>query len=1071
MQTIDELKNLRAHIDSVINESEARAAQEKKKTLSTYKTKLNLLKSVSKILESCDYSDSGIIDFTKQYYNALTDPDGPREERIYETFMDGLSQYTYLNPVQAELNALKSRVQKDKKNIDMIELLDIMKDSNSFYLVPHIEDAVIEYMDHNTPATRVQLLSAINPYLFDPFVKQIYAMVNSNMTKEQFINESYKTDSTLESLENTGQLIASDVITPVVALDSTRSAIKLGEKWVILQGRTFTELRAITDVPEEDYLLGKLLDDTDRTFIEANRNEIWYSLSGSTIQSDESPVLIKDRDTIVFENQSYTVDEFSMINDARIDPLQLVDINNICLIATMFDDIAFLDNTVEYTSPNDSTKSLKVFVTTFNNNVDDSDDSYSLIISDKANSAYEIYNNVPEDELISVLNDTLGTNAVAITESSKETVENKKAEFKKQCKDFECKIAELKKKQNKLKDLYSKFESEEIADSIDSISEDIKKYEDEYSDFQAEFGKSNPDSSSLIGGPTIKDISFQDEVDPEDVDTPLHGEPSDSDDDNLEPVDSLDVQPDDDDFEYTKTPGEYDDADDYVNTTDSDTDSDDDFEPFDYSDDDFMSVVSDDPESDSEYDSYTDSETKESVAVYFDSKLGDDFDTESKLSGSVSTAYSAVNVSLGEETSNIITAKFIVNGNTGEPMNDITLLTQTDDTVLPKDVYMNIINAIADTDKYKNFVKIDTAVSSTSDPESLLNDTSLEDTLSDITLDGPVKTDDSDSETVNVESPIKSLVIEGVCEGKKVSRKITKLNEIQTTGEKIDTAVQAELASREKADPAEYDFKKLDTPEEPEEFEADDDSLKAQLLETPGLKDILVDHNVDVDDLTEYNFSDEGDDSILFDVDYAKLTCEADPENDIENSSDSYIFRINWSAPMDEDEEKIYNKPFLISGDHEEAFEFLADLTRGKYDTDELLDMINTDNDEVDEDDSLILYSLDLADYEDEETFKSEIDSVLTDQIYRVNDIEDDDNDEDESLDEAVKLILDKDSEEKDSDSEEGSEDNDIMTDELDSSILSDIDGTEPKEDEDEDSEKDGPDDSDETEDEDSEKK
>lgn len=1047
MQTIDELKNLRAHIDSVINESEARAAQEKKKTLSTYKTKLNLLKSVSKILESCDYSDSGIIDFTKQYYNALTDPDGPREERIYETFMDGLNQYTYLNPVQAELNALKSRVQKDKKNIDMIELLDIMKDSNSFYLVPHIEDVVIEYMDHNTPATRVQLLSAINPYLFDPFVKQIYAMVNSNMTKEQFINESYKTDSTLESLENTGQLIAFDVITPVVALDSTRSAIKLGEKWVILQGRTFTELRAITDVPEEDYLLGKLLDDTDRTFIEANKNEIWYSLSGNTIQSDESPVLIKDRDTIVFEDQSYTVDEFSMINDARIDPIQLVDINNICLIATMFDDIAFLDNTVEYTSPNDSTRSLEVFVTTFNNNVDDSDDSYSLIISDKANSAYEIYNNVPEDELISVLNDTLGTNAVAITESSKETVENKKAEFKKQCKDFECRIAELKKKQNKLKDLYSKFESEEIADSIDSISEDIKKYEDEYSDFQAEFGQSNPDSSSLIGGPTIKDISFQDEVDPEDVDTPLHGEPSDSDDDNLEPVDSLDVQPDDDDFEYAETPGEYDDADDYVNTVDPDTDSDDDFEPFDYSDDDFMSVVSDDPESDSEYDSYTDSETEESVAVYFDSKLGDDNDTESKLSGSVSTAYTAVNVSLGEETSNIITAKFIVNGNTGEPMNDITLLTQTDDTVLPKDVYMNIINAIADTDKYKNFVKIDTAVSSTSDPESLLNDTSLEDTLSDITLDGPVKTDDS----VSVDGPIKSLVIEGVCEGKKVSRKITKLNEIQTTGEKIDTAVQAELASREKADPAEYDFKKLDMPEEPEEFEADDGSLKAQLLETQGLKDILVDHNVDVDDLTEYNYSDDEDDSILFDLDYMKITSEADPENDIENSSDSYIFRINWSAPMDEDEEKIYNKPFLISGDHEDAFNFLSDLARGKYDTEDLFDMISADDEESDEDDENVsLYSLDPADYEDDETFKSEIDSVLTDQVYLVNDIEYEDDDEPESLDEAVKLILDKEDEKNDSDSEEDSEEDDILTDEPESSLLSDIDSDSPEDDEDE---------------------
>lgn len=876
---INELKDLRDRVDSLINESERQEAARRKKTIDTYKTNLNLLESVSKIMESCSYSDSGVVDFAKQYYDALTDPAGPREERIYETFIEGLDQYAYLNPVQDEIYALKDRVKGDKRNIDLVELLDIMKESSSFYIVEHIEDAVIAYMDNNNASTRVQLLSAINPYLYDPFVKQIYAMVNNNLSKEQILVESYKMDKTLESLENTGDLIGEDVVTPVIALDSTRTAIKLGPKWLTLSGRTFAEVKASTDIPDDDRRLGNILDDTETVYVYKTHNEIWYSLEHN-IQTDRSPVLITDTDNIVYNGDAYTADEFALINNALQEPLQLVDINNICLIASRFDDIAYLDNTILY-KKGDGTDNIQVYVTVFDNGVDDSGDTYSVVIIDKAASSYEIYNDMREEDLVRIMNDTLDTGIVALTESSKGDLETKKKDFKKKCRAFESQIRDLKSKKAKLEEIYKKFESDEVGDSIDSITKDIEDVERDYSDFQKEHDKLDPHSSGDIYGPddddnvNIKDISFQKDVDVKDIEKPLYSdEPLGGEEPTGEEIDTLDTNPDEEDVMALDSTGEYDDVEDYMDSEEEDT------------------------------------EESDNTVVYFNSKLDKDADRGSYLSGKVHTDYAVINPETGEQTVEIVTANFYVKGNTGTPERDIELYSVNE--TIPTEVYNRIINNIADSEEYKGFVDVDNAMSSIANEKDIVHSPVADDYLSDVMMEGPIK----------------SLTIEGVCEGKKYVKSVS-LNEAMS--KKIGTVInEADAEDRDAGDvDPNYDFDAIDTGEPVgETLEAEDNSLETIIngyIEDEGRVYIEDDGAGTTDDLVEDGF---------MDMEYVNMLDSDSPENE------TTVFRINFDGPVDNAEESVYNKVYGIIGAQDEARDFLEDIAAGDFDEKEISDMI-----------------------------------------------------------------------------------------------------------------------------------
>lgn len=954
MQNINELKQLRAQIDSVIETAEQEAQSREKVTLSNYKTKLNLLESVSSIIEKCGYSDSGVVEFAQQYYDALTDPDGPREERIYETFIEGLSPFGYLNPVQAELKALKNRVRKDKENIDMVEILDIMKDSQSYYIVEHIEESVLAYLDSKNSSTRVQLISSLSPYMYDPFVKQIYAMVVNDMSKDQYLTESYKVDKTLESLERVGDLIAHNVVTPVVALDSTRTAIKLGHKWVQLKGRTFSNLMTITDVTREEYELGRLLDNDSRIYIDTNRNEIWYALSGEDINTTSSPVIIKDKDNILFENQAYTCSEFSLINEARIDFIQLVDINNICLLANHFDDIAYLENTVEYNNPNDPTRALKVFITVFNDGDSVSDDEYSIIVSNAADSTYDIYNNVSELDVVNLLNDVLGLSIVALSESSKDNVEVKKKEFKTKCTQYESKINSLKSKRAKIEGLIAEFDSEELATSLTEIESDIEDLEKEYRDYQDDFGFAAPDNKT-----TIKGISFQNKVDQTDVDTPLTDDSTDFTGD----IDSLDTVPGDDEMQYEMVPDEFDDIDDASSAYDPDS---------------FYSKVED--EGSEESDDVSD------VRVYFNKSLGEE--TSSYLSGKVAVAYSVVDTSGLSDTpvgsTELVNFDFTVDANTGDPNRDIRLTSNEGRSNIPGETYAKIIDQIKNSEEYQNFTNLDNKLSSYSNLDDVIADPELDSVL---------------ASNVRFEGPIKSFVLEGAQGGKKFIKKF--INESYT--DDVEEAM-SEPSRLEMDDDFEFESLPVDDAnlDSDPDFDADDNLISSKLaamgeemLTILEENDTEIGPDLSVDDPAGSN---------LFDVDYLPLTMNYEDEDGDIRQTKSYIMRINWSAAVDPVDAAVVNTEYLVVADQDSAVNFILNVAQGDYGFEDLNSMIVDTVGDIPENE----YNVRLVQVDPDN-----VADVLIVNYASSLDIDLDDIDQVEALSESVKLILNKSKEKK----------------------------------------------------------
>ena len=67
---------------------------------------------------------------------------------LYESFINGMSQWNYLNAVDTEMSALKERISKYKQEIDLTKILEMMLQTQSYYIVPLIESCVVSYMNN-----------------------------------------------------------------------------------------------------------------------------------------------------------------------------------------------------------------------------------------------------------------------------------------------------------------------------------------------------------------------------------------------------------------------------------------------------------------------------------------------------------------------------------------------------------------------------------------------------------------------------------------------------------------------------------------------------------------------------------------------------------------------------------------------------------------------------------------------------------------------------------------------------------------------------------------------------------
>lgn len=103
---------------------------------------------------------------------------GKTESMMYESFISGVSNWNYLSAVDTELSAVNDRINKYKQEIDFSKILNTMKNTTSAYIVPIIEECVLDYVNDKTSNNRVLLTDRLMAFHYDPFVKDMLEVLH-----------------------------------------------------------------------------------------------------------------------------------------------------------------------------------------------------------------------------------------------------------------------------------------------------------------------------------------------------------------------------------------------------------------------------------------------------------------------------------------------------------------------------------------------------------------------------------------------------------------------------------------------------------------------------------------------------------------------------------------------------------------------------------------------------------------------------------------------------------------------------------------------------------------------------
>ena len=163
-QTIEEEKvrkvqeNIQAYAKKVFDEAEAEEKALKESL--TFQNIINSngidLKGTIKKIASSDASSNGkLMSIINEYAGALNH--GAYEERLYETFLQNITKFDYLVPVEEAISYVKENVKGKNLPILITKVLEEMADSTSYYIIPLIEESCARFVKEPNPINRVQL--------------------------------------------------------------------------------------------------------------------------------------------------------------------------------------------------------------------------------------------------------------------------------------------------------------------------------------------------------------------------------------------------------------------------------------------------------------------------------------------------------------------------------------------------------------------------------------------------------------------------------------------------------------------------------------------------------------------------------------------------------------------------------------------------------------------------------------------------------------------------------------------------------------------------------------------------
>jgi len=181
-----------------------------------------------------------LVETLEQYKGALEQ--GLYEERLYEGFIKNLTPFNYLNSVNKEIKRLEKVAEDNSAAIGITKILEEMYTTNSYYIIPMIEECACRFIKDPSPINCNQLKSALVSFAADPYVR---AMLE---TLDYFDNKpSFLIGDTAMTIKDRAKLIKehaniSNIYSPVQYIKENECVFNAYGQFYVKKGNTLAKL-------------------------------------------------------------------------------------------------------------------------------------------------------------------------------------------------------------------------------------------------------------------------------------------------------------------------------------------------------------------------------------------------------------------------------------------------------------------------------------------------------------------------------------------------------------------------------------------------------------------------------------------------------------------------------------------------------------------------------------------------------------------------------------------------------------------------------------------------------------
>ena len=509
-------------VAEMLNESRSTDVVNEKKNLDYFENQIKLNETISAILK--ESTNSKLNDFCREYANQIAN--GVKESRLYESFISGVSQWNWLNAVDTQLSAIADRVNKYKQEIDFSKILNVMKETDSYYIVPLIEEVVLDYVNDKSAPKRTVLKDRLMCFHHDPFVNE---MLNI-LYYDRSINESLN----LDNLENQvrSKVTIEKIFSPIQVIKENECVFNVKGTYYNRKGNNITRFnkRDIASLNENFVNLCNLI---NSNFVKVNENCIEVYDDTKTAVITESNITINGKEMSIEEiNEAKNVAFFSRDNAYFYDVVLKLNEN--------FNNIACVDFAKRVSLNGVDKRSVDIFKIKEN---------LSITTHDELG-RHTFYRNSNPIQTSNIINEHMNLNVSNLFEELQANSEQVKEEIMSTRKSYENCIAELKDRLTQLegcgesccdeKDVAELNQlKEEVEDELARVENDYKEYQKTSDEFlngigdtdsedpalvngvEADYGEEGEPSQDIEGG-----VNGEDNIDTTDVEQPLDDEPS-----------------------------------------------------------------------------------------------------------------------------------------------------------------------------------------------------------------------------------------------------------------------------------------------------------------------------------------------------------------------------------------------------------------------------------------------------------------------------------------------------------------------------------------------------------------